>query len=451
MAVVGLVLLIACANVANLVLARGAARQMVIAVRAALGASRLRVLQQLLVESGLLAMAGGVFGLILAQWSDAMLLKLVSTASNPVSLDLRPDASILAMTLGISLATGILFGLVPGLRATRQDLNFTLRGASKGSLHHGAHDRRIPAGRILVAGQIAISLAVLMVAGLFLRSFQSLTSQAPGFDHDHLLQFDIGFLEASGYKGPAIHRVHKDLLARLEAIPQIKGATLAFMGLFAGDDTGSQISLDGSRPKTESANHVRNDLVPANRFAAIGQPVLAGREFTTDDERSGQGVGVINQTFARKYFPDTDPLGKRVWYDHDHPQDFLVVGVVAEKHNSLRESPFPQFYLPFFNAKGDEPSFCSFEVRYAGDPATVAAAIRAAVREVAPGVPLVEVRAMNELMGETLITERAISRLSSVFGLLALVLAAVGLYGVMSYNVTGRTNACRSARNPASS
>src|SRR5579863_8073748 len=177
MAVVGMVLLIACANVANLLLARGSARQREIAVRVALGASRLRILQQLLVESVLLALSGGVVGLILARWADAVLVRLVSTTSNPVFLDLCPDARILLLTLAISVLTGILFGLVPGLRAARQELNITLSGAAKGSLHRGAHDARLPAGRILVAGQIAVSLAVLIVAGLFLRSFQSLIGQ----------------------------------------------------------------------------------------------------------------------------------------------------------------------------------------------------------------------------------------------------------------------------------
>jgi hypothetical protein len=182
-------------------------------------------------------------------------------------------------------------------------------------------------------------------------------------------------------------------------------------------------------------------LTIRGHFAAIGEPVVLGREFTADDERSTQPLGDINQTFAHIYFGKTDPLGKRVWYDHDHPQSFVIVGVVADaKHNSLREPAFPQFYLPFLTPKGDEPSVCSFEVRYSGNPTAVTSAIRAAVREVAPGVPPVEILTMNELMGETLITERAISRLSSIFGLLAMALAAIGLYSVMSYNVTGRIN-----------
>jgi predicted permease len=441
MAVVGLVLLIACANVANLVLARGATRRREIAVRVALGAGRLRLLQQLLTESVMLAVAGGALGLILAQWGDFLLLRMVSSVSNPVLLDLHPDITIFAFTLGVSLLTGILFGLLPGLRAARLDLNAVLKGASKGAIRGGGHDGRASAGRILVAGQIAVSLSVLIVAGLFVHSFQKLARLNPGFDHDHMLQFDLGFLEASGYKGAAIHPLHQEMLARLQTIPQVKGATLAFMGIFAGNDTGAHISLDGSRPKADAEHQVRNDLVPANHFAAIGQPLLAGREFAAEDERSEPLVGVINQTLARKYFGSSNPIGKRIWFDHDAPREFEVVGIVADsKHNSLREETVPEFWLPFFRPKGDEPSFCSFQVRYSGDKASVAAAIRAAVKEVAPAVPPVQIRTMNELMGETLVTERVISQLSGFFGLLALVLASIGLYGVMAYSVAGRTN-----------
>jgi predicted permease len=441
MAVVGLVLLIACANVANLLAARGARRQREIAVRLALGAGRRRLLQQLLIESVLLATVGGALGLVLAQWGASLLVRMVSTESNHVFLDLHPDAGVLAFTLTISLLTGVLFGLAPGFRATGLDLNTALKGSAKGTISREANHGRIPAGRILVAGQIAVSLSVLIVAGLFLHSFQKLTQVNPGFDHDHILEFDVGFLESSGYKGPAVHRVHKELLARLQNIPQVKGATLAFMGLFVGNDTSDQISVDGSKPQTDAEHTVRKDLVPANHFADIGQPVLMGREFHIEDEHTTQLVGVINQTLANKYFPKTNPIGRRVWFGHDHPQQFVVVGVVADsKHTSLREPASGEFWLSFFNAEDDEPSFCTFQVRYTGNRSTVVAGIRAAVKAVAPAVPAVEIRTMNELMGESVTTERLISQLSGFFGMLALTLASIGLYGVMAYNVASKTN-----------
>ena len=439
MAVVGLVLLIACANAGTLALARGAGRQREIAVRLALGAGRRRVLQQLLTESVLLSVAGGVIGIVLAQWIDSVLVSLVSPPSGPIFLDLHPDARVLAFTFGVSLLTGIVFGLAPGLRAARVDLNSTLKAGAKGSTSSG-HGGKLPAGRVLVAAQIALSLSVLIVAGLFVHSFQNLAHVDPGFDHDHILSFELGFLEASGYKGAAVHRVHTELLARLNRIPGVRGATLAFMGLFEGNDTGHQISIDGSKPTIDPEHQARTDQVPANYFAAIGQPILMGRGLQSIDETGSQDTGVINQTLARKFFGNANPLGKRIWYDHDHPQSFVVVGVAADsKHNSLREPAMPEFWLPFFKG-ADEPSFCSFHVRYTGDPAPVAAAIRAAAKDVAPAIPPVEVHSMNQLMGDSLIPERAMSQLSGGFGLLALLLASIGLYGVMAFNVTARTN-----------
>jgi len=440
MAVVGLVLLIACANACTLALARGTGRRREIAVRLALGAGRRRLLQQLLTESVLLSVIGGVLGIVLAQWIDSVLVSLVSPPSDPIFLELNPDARVLAFTFGVSLFTGVLFGLAPGLRAAGVDLNSTLKTGAKGSISSG-HGGKLPAGRVLVAAQIALSLSVLIVAGLFVHSFQNLAHVDPGFDHDHILTFDLGFLEASGYKGAAVHRVHCEMLARLNSIPGVQAATLAFMGIFVGNDTGHQISIDGSKPTMDAERRARNDLVPANYFAAIGQPILMGRDFQSADETGSQDTGVINQTFARKFFGNANPLGKRIWYDHDHTQSFVAVGVAADsKHNSLREPAMPEFWLPFFKAGGDEPSFCSFHVRYSGDPAPVAAAIRAAAKEVAPAVPAVEIHSMNELMRDSLTAERAISQLSGGFGLLALLLASIGLYGVMAFNVAARTN-----------
>jgi predicted permease len=440
MAVVGLVLLIACANVANLLLARGAARQREIAVRVALGAGRRRVIQQLLTESVLLALISGALGLLLAQWADSLLVRLVSIDSTPVALDLHPDVRILAFTMVVSFLTGVLFGLAPGLRAARTDLNFALKGSATGTTRGGRH-AGMSMGRVLVAGQIAVSLSVLIVAGLFLHSLQKLASLNPGFDHDHLLQFNLMFLEANGYKGAGIHQLHQQLLERLETVPGVRGATLAFMGLFTGNGFGNQVSVDGSLPKPDPEYYSQGDLVSPRHFATIGQPLLMGRDITPADERSVPLAAVINQTFARKFFGKSNPIGKIVTHDRDHPQQFAIVGVVADaKHNSLREPATPQFYLPFFQVNGDEPSSASFEIRYSGNPATVAAAIRAAVKEAAPSIPPVEIHTMNELMGQSLITERVITQLAAFFGLLALVLASIGLYGVMAYSVAGRTN-----------
>jgi predicted permease len=249
MVVVGLILLIACANTGTLALARGEARRREIAVRLALGAARRRVVQQLLTESLLPSVIGGAIGILLAQWIDILLIRLIAPAFDGIFLNLRPDARVLAFTFGVSVLAGILFGVAPGLRATDVDVNSSLKAGAKGSASGG--NGRLPAGRVLVAAQIALSLSVLIVAGLFVHSFQNLTHVNPGFDHDHVLSFDIGFLESSGYKGPAVHRVHTAMLARLKNIPGVKGATLAFMGIFVGNDTHHQISMDGTKPKTD--------------------------------------------------------------------------------------------------------------------------------------------------------------------------------------------------------
>jgi predicted permease len=303
----------------------------------------------------------------------------------------------------------------------------------------GGRPGKLSTPKLLVVAQIALSFSLLVAAGLFLQSFRKLDQVDPGFDHDHLLEFNISFLEASGYKGEAIYRVHREMLTRLAAIPQVRGATLAFMGLFVGNDMGSHISIDGSTPKPDPANLVRNDFVPAHHFAAIGQRLLMGREFTAEDERSAQLVGIVDQRLATKFFGEANPLGKTIRFDHDHPRDFVVIGVVANaKHNSLRERDDGEFWLPFFNASGDEPSSCTFQVRYTGSDAPVAAAIRAAVKDVAPAVGPIEIQTMNRLMSATLIAERAVSDISSAFGFIALLLAAIGLYGVMYHSLTAR-------------
>jgi predicted permease len=440
MGVVGLVLLVACANVANLLLARATSRRKEIAVRIALGAGRTRLFRQVLTESVLLASIGGAFGLVLARWSDTVLLRLVSEGNSPIELSVHPGARILAFTLGVSVLTGILFGLAPAFRASRVDLNSTLKGTSQsfngGAAQGGPHSF----GKTLVVAQVAVSLLLLIVAGLFIHSFRKLTTAELGYDRDHLLILGLNPL-SSGYKGPAIAQLYKDLLGRIQAIPGVNGVSLSINGLFSDSEMADPISIDGYTPKTGQKMGARFDQVGPNYFKTVGIPVLIGREFGPEDEGGGQRVGVINQTMARYYFGDENPIGRRIWDAFpSNRQDFVVVGVVADaKYNNIREEIPRRFYVPFFHPIVD-PTFASLEVRVAGNPAAVTGAIRAAVKEAAPNLPPVEINTMNELVSETLTRDRMITKLAGFFGVLAVLLACIGIYGIMAYAVAGRTN-----------
>ena len=441
MGLVGLVLLIACANVANLLLARSSMREKEIALRAALGAGRRRLMQQLLTESAVLALLGGGLGLVLAQWADALLLQLVSSEATPVPLDLHPDARILGFTLGVSVLTGILFGVAPAFRAARVDLNSVLKGNAKGTVGGGARKGRVSAGKILVVGQVALSVVLLIVAGLFVHSFQKLMQVDPGYDSNHLLQFAIG-PSPDNYKGSP-DQLHKEVLERIRAIPGVRSASLSLSGLFSNINFGMSISIDGYMPAPGQQMGAFNDYVGPSYFSTAGIPVLLGREVEPQDEGKAPLVGVINQTMARTYFGDANPIGRRIKaISPPMTLDFVVVGIVADsKHDDLRTSTGSWFYTPFFHASRDPNfSWAINEVRISGNAAAVATAIRAAVKDRAPLLDTPEIHTINELVGRTIGTERMITSLSSVFGLVAMLLACIGLYGVMSYNVAGRTN-----------
>ena len=439
MGLVGLVLLIACANVANLLLARAATRQKEIALRVALGASRRRLAQQLLTESVLLALIGGALGLLLAQWADAMLLRLVSSGSFPVPLDLRPDARSLGFTVGVSLLAGILFGLTPALRAARVDLNAVLKGAAKGQITGGAQAGKFSVGRMLVVGQVALSFLLLIAAGLLVRSFQKLTHFHPGYDRDHILLVSI-YPEPTDYKGSALNQLDRQLLERLRTIPGADGATLSSRGLFNFGEVDLTIWLEGDAPPSGQQRSATFDFVGPRYFSTLGMPILIGREIGPEDEGNAQRVGVINQTMARTYFGDANPIGRHFRADRDHPFDILVVGVATDaKYNDLREQTPSQCYLSYFHSKSEAPH-ATFEVRFAGNATAVASAIRGAVKEAAPALRPPEIHTMSEIVDQSLTTERMLTELSGFFGLLALLLACIGLYGLMSYNVAGRTS-----------
>jgi predicted permease len=314
----------------------------------------------------------------------------------------------------------------------------TLKGAAKG-INGGAQGGRTHTGRLLVVGQVALSFVLLIAAGLFVRSFHNLASLDPGYDRDHLLLVDIN-PELSDYPGDALKRLERQLLERLQAVPGADGATLSSRGLFDYREVSMIVWREGEAPPPPGEGMTPVfDYVGPRYFSTLGMPLLAGREIGPQDEGNAPRVGVINQTMARAYFGDANPIGRRLLADRDHPFDITVVGVVADaKYNHLRERTPSQCYLAYFNSKSQAPR-PTFEVRSSANVAT-ASAIRAAVKEVAPSLPAPEIRTMNEIVAQSLTTERAITQLSSFFGLLALLLACVGLYGLMSYKVASRSN-----------
>ena len=441
MVVVGLILLIACANVANILLARSAARQKEIAVRVALGAGARRLFRQVLTESVLLAAIGGLVGLLLAHWADLGLLQMVSAGAAQVPLDVSLNAKILAFTLAVSLLTGILFGLAPALRAGRVDLNSILKGTSR-SVAGAAQGGRMPVAKILVVAQVSLSLLLLVVAGLFVRSFRNLASVQLGYDRNHLLQFDTNAL-SYGYQRPEILALYQQMLDRIAAVPGVRAATLSDNGLLGGTDSQDPFAIEGQKPLPGKAYEARWDLVGPNFFSSAGIPILMGREITAQDGGNGQLVGVINQTLAQQYFANSNPIGQRFLVKESVGHfDFVIVGVAADsKHGSVREKPFPRFYVPFFNPIGDAwPTRATFVVRSASDPSAVAAAIRSAVKQSAANLPPVQIQTMNQQVASSLSSDSMITELAGVFGALAIILVCIGLYGIMAYAVSGRVN-----------
>jgi predicted permease len=443
MALVALVLLIACANLANLLLARGAARQREFAVRLSIGAGRGRLIRQLLTESILLAFIGAVAGLVLAQWADALMLRMVSgTGPFAVQLSLRPDARILTFTLGVAALTAILFGLAPALRATRIDLSPVLKSGSTGSNTEALH-HRFPVAKILVVAQVSVSLVLLVAAGLFVHSLKRLNNVNLGFNSTRLILFRIAPLPA-GYKDAEIPLLLQTLLDKFKTVPGVDGVSLSADGLFSGAEEGDPIAVEGYTPKPGEEMDSRFDHVGPDYFSVVGIPVLYGRGIQQRDSAPGGGkaprVAVINQTFAKHFFPNTNPIGKWVRDTYPgNPSDAEVVGVVGDaKYRNLREETPPRVYGPVFNPFWPQRA-TFFEVRTRGDLAGVTSALRAVVHETNAAIPEIEVHTMPSLVQDSLHSDYFVAWLASAFGLLAIVLAGVGLYGIMAFTVARRT------------
>jgi len=435
MAMVGLVLLIACANVANLLMARATGRQREIAVRLALGAGRLRLIRQLMVESLLLSFVGGALGLAVAVWSDRLLLSTMPAGDAPLPLSAAPDVRILLFALAVSVLTGVLFGLVPALQSTRVNLAPALK-ESAGAVVGGAH---MGFRRALVVAQVFLSLLLLIGAGLFIRSLQNLRKLDPGFHTHNVIAFSID-PALSGYSKERTALLYRDSVARLRAVAGIESAAFAVVRILSGDEWDSSIGVEGYEAKPgEDMNPFFNAVSPGY-FETIGLPIVAGRDFLPSDLASKHKVGLVNERFAKKYFGDGTAVGRHFGFGGDPgtKTDIEIVGVVKDaKYVNMRDTIPMQDFVPYDQM--DMMTSVTFYTRTQLDPEPMYASIRHTVHEIDSNMPLYDMRTLEAQLDQSLNTERLIAFLAAVFGLLATVLAAIGLYGVMAYNVGRRT------------
>ncbi|MEK6322443.1 MAG: ABC transporter permease [Acidobacteriota bacterium] len=434
MAIVGFVLLIACANVANLLLARAATRQKEIAVRLAIGASRWRLVRQLLTESVLLAILGGAVGLLFAYWGKDLLLTLRPWGGGQLGLDLKLDLRVLGFTFAVSLATGLLFGLAPALRATRVDLTPALKDNAR-SVTGGS---RSILTKSLIIVQVAMSLVLLVGAGLFVRTLRNLQNVDLGFNRENLLLFNV-VPSLNGYDRPQMAQLYRRITERLEAVPGVRSATVSLIPLLSGQAQTRGLDVQGHTSQPNDNNDTKVNTVGAHFFETIEMPILLGRGLSARDEETSPRVAVINQMMARKYFGDENPLGRRFGFGGPETSGQIeIIGVTRDaKYTDMRSQTEPTVYLPYLQSI---PRQATFIVRTFGDTSAMTAAIRDAVHEVDSNLPLFDVKTQSQQADESLTQERLFATLSSFFGVLALLLACIGLYGVMSYGVARRTN-----------
>jgi len=436
MAIVVFVLLIACANVANLQLARAAARQREIAVRMSLGADRRRLLRQLIAESALLGALGAVLGVAFAWSACRLLLAMVSTGSGIIPLQIAPDAHVLAFTVAVTVLTVFLFGTAPALRATRLDLAQSLK-AARGVLSRGMRTRL---ARGLVAGQVALSLVLIAGAGLFLRSLSNLSDIDVGFDRHNVLRLRLD-LPAAGYQmDQRMTSVMNLIEERVGATPGIDRASFALSVFDGGGWSQDDVTVPG-RPSTDDDPRVDLNLVGLQYFDVMKMPIVFGRALSQRDNDASPRVAVINETMARTHFAGSSPLGRtfNVGEDADF-QNLEVVGVVKDaKYMNPEEEQMPAAFFP--HQQHHRKEFLPYFVaRYTGDPAVIGPAIGKAISDIDPNLPVSDVRTLAQMVDDFALNRRLVAELSTFFGILAALLACIGIYGVVSYGVTRRTN-----------
>lgn len=425
MTMVGMILLITCANTANLLLARAMARRKEIAIRLSLGATRARLVRQLLTESVALALSGGMLGVLIAVWSNQVLPQLFS-----IDVDLRLDGRLLAFAGGISLATGVLFGVAPAFRITQAGPGAALKpGHPAGRLR-----RRLTLGKALVILQVSLSVLLITGAGLLVRTMWNLLEMDLGFDREHVLTARID-PRSAGFESDQLPALYAQIVERVRTLPGVQSATIAVSSIAGGGTRSSGINIPGYTPGPRENMSVDENFVDPGYFATVGMALLEGRSFDTRDTETAPKVAVINQTMARRYFGSNRAIGRHFGYGG---MRFEIVGVVRDARvRGPRSAVRPMAYRPI----GQEMDYArSLEIRAHASPNALAADVRKVIAQVAPNLPVQEIATTAERVDRLLIQERIIAKITTFFGLLALLLACIGIYGLISYGVARRTS-----------
>jgi predicted permease len=433
LALAGLVLLLACVNLANLLLARAATREREMSTRLALGAGRAHILRQVLLESLLLSSSGGVAGLVLGYLGRNAIPRLLAAPWQPAPMQVDFDWPVLVFTVAVSLGTGLLFGMVPAWQATRTDVNTALKDAS----HATANRHKMWFGKGLVVFQLALSTLLLIGAGLFVRTLVNLSHRPLGFRADHILLFRLS-PPRTRYTDVQMVALYRQVEEKLAAIPGVRSVSMSNIAILGDGHSGSTFHISG-QPVSQEAVRVQMNNVGANFFQTMGIPILQGRSFNAHDTPTSAQVAIVNRALARQFFPDENPIGLTFECDADDVKGPVqIVGISADtRYADLRGETPPTFYLPYQQSSGANRMVV--EIRTAEEPGTVLSQVRTTIESLDRDLPLIDVRTMSEQIRSTMSGERIFAQLTSAFGVLALVLACIGIYGIMAYTVARRT------------